>query len=271
MSPRSNPRAHHRRHFSFYILHRYLGLLAALFVLLLAITGIILNHTETLRMDEKKINSNTILDWYGINTDIPENGYRAGTHWISHQNQSVFFDERLLDLSLGKLTGAVAMEQFLVISGEDKVVLLTQQGELVDVMDRASGLPDGKIQRLGFLNAQQLVMETEQGVSIASPDLLTWKKSEENDFKWSQRAKLPEALQTAMAKNWRGEGVTLERLILDLHSGRLFGGSSGVLLMDLAALIMILLVISGMWMWVIRWHKRRVHRLSYKRHREEHS
>lgn len=270
MSPRSNPKAHRRRHFSFYILHRYLGLFAALFVLLLAITGIMLNHTEALRLDERTIHSDKILEWYGINTAIPERGYQLGKHWISHQNQSVFFDERLLDLALIKLTGAVTTDQLFVISGEEKVVLLTQEGELVDVMDHSSGLPAGKILRMGFSNTQQLVLETEQGILVASSDFLTWQKSEVTDFKWSQQARLPEVLQTTMAKNWRGEGVTLERLTLDLHSGRLFGGTSGVLLMDLAALIMIFLAFTGVWMWAVRWRKRRIHRASYKRHREEH-
>jgi len=269
MSPRSNPKAHRRRHFSFYILHRYLGLLAALFVLLLAITGIMLNHTEALRLDDRTIHSDSILEWYGINTVIPERGYQSGKHWLSHQNKSVFFDDRVLNLALKKLTGAVTTGQILVVSGEDKIFLLTRDGELVDVIDRSSGLPDGKIQRLGLSKQTQLVLETDQGISIASSDFLSWQASETNDFEWSQQAKLPEALQIAMAKNWRGEGVTLERLILDLHSGRLFGGNSGVLLMDLAAIIMIFLALTGIWMWVIRWRKRRAHSLAYKRHREK--
>ena len=43
---------------------------------------------------------------------------------------------------------------------------------------------------------------------------------------------------------WRGRGVTVERLLLDLHSGRIFS-AAGPLLMDLVAVFLILLSVSG--------------------------
>lgn len=266
MSPRSNPKAHYRRHFSFYILHRYLGLLVVLFVLLLAITGIMLNHTETLHLDEQKINSTVALGWYGIDVEIPQQGYRLGENWVSHSKQSVFFNDRLIELALKKLTGAISTEQLLVISGEDKVALLTQEIELVDVIDRASGLPDGKILNLGFTKQQQVALETDKGIFIASPGFLSWQLAVPADIEWPQQIDLPVDLKADIAKSWRGEGVTLERLILDLHSGRLFGGNSGVLLMDLAAIIMILLALTGIWLWVTRWRKRAAHIKAFKSH-----
>lgn len=269
MSPRSNPKAHHCRHFSFYILHRYLGLLAALFVVLLAITGIMLNHTETLRLNERAIYSDKILEWYGINTDIPEKGYRVGEHWISHKIQSVFFDADSLEGSLTVLTGAVNKNDLIIISGAEKVMLLTQTGELVDVFDQANGLPDGKILRLGFSEMQQVILETEKGIFAAGSDFIAWQDTEADNIKWSQQLALPEVLKASMKKNWRGEGITLERLTLDLHSGRLFGRKAGVLLMDLAAIIMILLVLSGVWMWFVRWRKRAVHIKAFRTHHSD--
>ncbi len=55
-------------------------------------------------------------------------------------------------------------------------------------------------------------------------------------------------LQQAITRVYRGEGLSLERLLLDLHSGRIFG-SIGVLVYDLLALALGFLSISGLVLW----------------------
>ncbi len=47
---------------------------------------------------------------------------------------------------------------------------------------------------------------------------------------------------------YRGNGLPLERIILDLHSGRMFG-TFGEYVMDIVALLFIFLALSGGWMW----------------------
>ena len=44
---------------------------------------------------------------------------------------------------------------------------------------------------------------------------------------------------------WRGKGLTVERVLLDLHSGRILG-KVGPLLMDLVAVFLIVLSLSGL-------------------------
>ena len=51
---------------SLYLWHRYIGLAAALFVIVLTVTGLLLNHTEELGLDSSSVQSDTLLDWYGI-------------------------------------------------------------------------------------------------------------------------------------------------------------------------------------------------------------
>ena len=48
---------------------------------------------------------------------------------------------------------------------------------------------------------------------------------------------------------YRGSGLSLERVILDLHSGRIVG-QWGVYVVDGAALLFLALVITGLWMWM---------------------
>ena len=56
-------------------------------------------------------------------------------------------------------------------------------------------------------------------------------------------AQLPEAPVAAE--------LNMERLLLDLHSGRVFG-SVGVLLVDLVSVVVALLLLSGAAMWYVR-------------------
>lgn len=52
----------------------------------------------------------------------------------------------------------------------------------------------------------------------------------------------------AVEREFRGEGVSLERIILDAHSGKLIG-ISGTLITDLSALAILFLCASGFYNW----------------------
>ena len=64
---------------SLYIWHRYAGIIAALFTLLLAITGIALNHTQRLQLDQIFVQADWMLDWYDIDLPAAETAYRLKT------------------------------------------------------------------------------------------------------------------------------------------------------------------------------------------------
>lgn len=53
-------------------------------------------------------------------------------------------------------------------------------------------------------------------------------------------------VEQAVARSYRGEGVNMEKIILDLHTGKLFG-LPGTLISDLAALALLFLTFSGLY------------------------
>ena len=59
----------------------------------------------------------------------------------------------------------------------------------------------------------------------------------------------------AAKQRFRSQFLTLERIIVDGHSGRLFG-LFGVLLMDLVAVLLILLSVSGVYIWLRKGKKK---------------
>ena len=66
-----------------------------------------------------------------------------------------------------------------------------------------------------------------------------------DDIAWSNASPPGADELAALAKAWRGRGVTVERVLLDLHSGRIFG-LVGKLVLDLIAVVMIVLSVSGL-------------------------
>ncbi len=64
-------------------------------------------------------------------------------------------------------------------------------------------------------------------------------------------AALPGDVAQAVLAHSRAHTLTLERVLLDLHSGRI-ASRFGVWFMDGIALVLISLVISGLWIWLRR-------------------
>ena len=77
-------------------LHRYTGLFSAVILLMLAVTGIALNHTEDLKLDEKMVNSPAILNWYKIKPPDSLKSFSSGQHWLTLVNHQLYFDHTLL-------------------------------------------------------------------------------------------------------------------------------------------------------------------------------
>ncbi len=58
---------------------------------------------------------------------------------------------------------------------------------------------------------------------------------------------MPCGLRGRLVEAYRGKGLLLERVLLDVHSGRILG-AWGVYLVDAAAVLFLGLVLSGLWM-----------------------
>jgi hypothetical protein len=222
--------------------HRWLGLAVALFAVILSITGLMLNHTESLRLDERRVESSWLLALYGISTPPLVKAYSAGEHWISQWGGQLFLDAEPLAGSTG-LRGAAEGAGMTVAATGEGLLLLAPSGELVE------RLPMPGVQAIGRAEGN-LVARTDEGLLRADNQLIGWSPvTGMAGVQWSQESALPERLRLAVERHLKGEGLPLERVVLDLHSGRILG-TAGVLLMDAAALILLFSAASGVWLWL---------------------
>jgi len=227
--------------------HRRIGVAAALFVILIAFTGFALNHAAALQLDRLVIRSPTVLGWYGI--ALPETlaGFRVGERWISRVGGRVFLDEQPLAECRGELVGAVALgaERAAVCAGE--LLLFDDEGLLLDRIDATYRLPV-PVAAAGMAAGQLVLRARGQLFTVALEAPEFEPRSDDAGVLWARPQALPEKLVAALAPFAAGGDITLERLLLDLHSGRLLG-IRGVWLMDAVALALVLLALSGLTAW----------------------
>ncbi len=226
-------------------------------MIVLAVTGMLLNHTGEIGLDTKHVSSPALLDWYGIQAPDNIRAFAAGSLSIAELDGQWYINNARLAYIEGTLTGAVAYRDMVLASSATQLVLLTTTGELLEPLGRPAGIA-GDIQAVGTDNAGLPVLRTRQGDFRSDADLLQWSRAPLADVRWAMPATLDEADRASLAQAWRGNGLPLERVVLDLHSGRILG-PWGVYLMDAAAILFLVLAVSGVWLWSRRRASARAH------------
>jgi len=227
--------------------HRLLGLSAALLFLLLAVTGMMLNHTDALGLDRHHVTFRPLLSWYGIKAPQQVRYFAAGSHYLSQWEERLLFDDKNLGNQTTGLRGAVASNGMIVVARDNQLMLLLEDGKLFDILNGQTDLPT-PIQRIGLTADGAVVVDTGHGLFIGDRELAVWQATTVAVHEWSDTTTPPAKLREATENTYLGEGLPLERVIEDLHSGRLFT-RHGPWLMDLVALILIFSTLSGLWLW----------------------
>lgn len=234
---------------SLFYWHRHIGFVISLFVIILSVTGILLNHTEDLELDSNYVQSELLLKWYGIkNPNITS--YSVGKNWVSHATNKIYFNAKLIEENSAML-GAVFTENFVAVATLNKIILLSHNGEKIETLDSTTGIPNN-IKALGINAKSQLFIKTNVAVHQSNNDVTEWRISNDKNITWAKTSPLPRDLKNSLNTLFRGKGLSKERVILDIHSGRILG-KAGTLIMDLSALLLIILSLTGIWMYVKRY------------------
>jgi len=253
--PRKKPRAKLLR--SLYIWHRYIGLAAAAFVIILSATGLALNHTEQLELDTTHMQSDLLLDWYGVHAPHDMTSYQAGPHTITAAGDRIYWNTTELPGIQPPLLGAIEYAGLVVVAVPGKLLLFTPGGDLIEQLDGAAGVPAG-MQAIGITPGNDLAVHAAHGYYRTTADFLDWQETDTLDADWVSAVEPSAALNSAVQAAYRGTGLSLERVMLDIHSGRILG-SWGVYLVDAAAILFLLLALSGVWLWARRLSNTRTH------------
>ncbi|MDZ7925441.1 MAG: PepSY domain-containing protein [Marinagarivorans sp.] len=226
--------------------HRRSGLIIAPIVVLLVVTGIFINHSDFFGWAHKPVYSPLIAKLYGINNPKITQGFNQTLNqqniWLTQVDNHIFLSQQEIADCNGTLKGAVIRQQDMALLCDHTLVWLTTSGELIETL---TNLP-ASAQNLGLAKNNAIALLATQKIELFNEDSGEW--NDENiaaeNISWSQSQTLPTKLAEALNQQRPIPGITQERFLLDLHSGRLFG-KVGVLVMDIATLLLLLLAATG--------------------------
>lgn len=236
--------------------HRRTGVAICLFVLVLAATGVLLNHSTGLGLDGRFVHWQWLTRHYGDDSgDL--RAFPVDGRWLSRAiDGRLYLDSAEVATCHGELVGVALVEPLLLAACEEELVLLTRSGELVESLTASTGLPV-PLAGLGLFEGAVALRSSGQWV-LADLDSLTFEQRPPAGSMIPQltAGKLPADIQQNIPAPARW--LTWERVLLDLHSGRILGGA-GVWLVDGVGVLLICIAFSGVTMWWF--HRRRRQRV----------
>ena len=229
--------------------HRIAGVISAIFVLLLALTGMMLNHTSALGLDQRYVQSRILQGWYGMTAPDVQQSYPVGDAWVTQLEDRLYYNESELGGHYAPLQGAIGVGDDVALALADGILLLDRQGNTIEKIRAQPGLPP--VGAIGEWNGK-VVIRREGEQYIADQALLTWTRVSWQKVRWATAATPPVALRLAIRQHYQNKMLNTERVVRDIHNGRILG-PWGALLMDLMALAFIGIALTGTWMW---WQRR---------------
>ncbi|HET8730594.1 MAG TPA: PepSY-associated TM helix domain-containing protein [Moraxellaceae bacterium] len=233
-----------RLHWRFHVRrwHRRLGIVSALFVLVLSVTGFLLNRSHELGFDRAPLENSLLRRLYGL---APGSAQAGVVHALpSGDLRAEGGQLRLAGHAIGAcphLVGVVEQSSQVLAVCSNRLWLLTPTGEVIDQADSVRGIPEG-LSAVGQGQGQVLLRHGEESLAVDLGDLSIKPAIAPPSVAWSG----------VPAADDRHDDINWERVLLDLHSGRLFG-PWGVRLVDTMAILFAILAISGL---IISWRRR---------------
>ena len=226
--------------------HRRAGLATAAILLLVTVTGIFLNHTSELSLSKTYVGQSWLLSFYGI--PEPElKTFTLGDSTITGDDKGqLYWGGETLASCRGELVGAALHDTGFVAACEQELLFLDEHGRLLEKISATYGLPT-PLRQLGKCG-EQLCVRTPKRLFELDFESLSFKPLVDVKPVWSEAGLLMDASRQAIYKHSRGQGLSWERVMLDLHSGRLFG-TAGVWVVDVAAVLLLFLALSGFVLW----------------------
>ena len=231
--------------------HKRAGLVAFLFMGWLGLSGVLINQSPSWGYDTDKVYWSWVMWLYSLEPVPPKTGFRAGNHWLAVTPEGTALDGAVLTppirTPLGMVASKADSQTLLFIASPAGVSVVTPEGDRFDQMG-PSVLPVSDVRRIGTLDGQPGSVVIQDLDAYVSTDAgLSWSQTSPLDVSWSGDVDLPPAQREQLLPLSR-PFVTLEHVLVDAHSGAIFG-RGGVYVVNTIGVLAIWLAASGVWMW----------------------
>tara|TARA_B100001057_G_scaffold500121_1_gene613648 strand:+ start:1528 stop:2253 length:726 start_codon:yes stop_codon:yes gene_type:complete len=228
-------------------LHRYIGLGICIFLVHLALTGIFLNHSIGLRLDKTFVTWPWLLNQYNLSVPEPVNIFTIGKNNFSTIDGEVFFNDKPIFLAEEELLGAIQNRDTFILASSSTITVISKEGYIIN---KDNVLPF-TIKNIGFYGDEIAINDSEDKIWSSESVNGVWKLTENMTAQWSKEGSITPANQEKIRKYYVGDGVSLEQIILDFHSGAIFQ-KAGKIFFDVISIMLIILSFTGIWLWTIK-------------------
>src|SRR5258708_36237598 len=151
--------------------HARIGFSAMLFFLILAVTGLILNHGEGLGLDGRYVHAGWLARWYGIQSEPPREAFRSGHHVLVAANGRWLLDGKISGERLPQPVGLTELADIFGVASETALYVFRAGGELIAKLERGA-LPGVR---------SQAIWSSAAGIV---PGTASWTCSTAEDLSW---------------------------------------------------------------------------------------
>ena len=228
-------------------LHRYIGFGICIFLVHLALTGIFLNHSIGLRLDKTFVTWPWLLSQYNLSVPEPANIFTIGKNNFSTIDGEVFFNDKPIFLAEEDLLGASQNQDTFILVSSTTITVISKEGYIIN---KENVLPF-TIKNIGIYGDEVVINDVEDKMWSSESINGVWKLIENMTVQWSKEGSITPANQAKIRKYYVGDGISLEQVILDFHSGAIFQ-KAGKIFFDIISILLIILSFTGIWLWTIK-------------------
>jgi hypothetical protein len=219
--------------------HRYIGLIAGLWLFVLASTGFLLQHSHDWHLDKSYIKSPLLLKTYGIGKQFI--AFQQDKHQLLQLDKQIIQDHTSTIKLEESINSAIHQNDYWVLATPAKIIWLNDSGQIIQTLDELDGLAI-PIKTLGINNE---IIYAQAGKSIVEVRTLKQLDKNTQNIKWSQaqnpEAQLTQELKQQTIQENSQNYLSYQQLIFDIHAAITVPS----LLNDIAALSLLYLSISG--------------------------
>ena len=228
-------------------LHRYIGLGICIFLVHLAVTGIFLNHSTGLRLDKTFITWPWLLNQYNLTVPEPANIFTIGKNNFSTIDGEVFFNDKPIFLAEEQLLGVSQNQDTFILASSSTITMISKEGYIIN---KENVLPF-TVKNIGIFGDEIVINDSEDKIWSSESINGVWELTENRAVQWSMEGSITPINHEKIRKYFVGDGVSLEQVILDFHSGAIFQ-KAGKLFFDIISILLIILSFTGIWLWTIK-------------------
>ncbi len=222
-------------------LHHKIGLVCAIFIIIISVTGFAINHTTDFGLANTPVTQKWLLDLYKIKAPEQLLTYSSQQQTITLADNLIWLNERFVLEADSKMTMAAITGSFIIAANKSQLYVMDKTGELQETQDVSTDLPT-PIDAMAVDTNNILWILSNDTYYQSDADLIDWyNKTPQTPLNWIT---LKTSTQPDLILQVRSIHLNWQKVILDLHSGQLLGGF-GKFLWDLVAFCLIFLAISG--------------------------